>query len=156
MLRTKCTAVMIAILLVLGLQLAHACTWAVGYFYQVTVLRGRVVGTNILLFQYVRWLRQSFIRKSAKLTLYQYCWPCKFEDTVAVKTVETDSNGKFDFGALGPGHYTLVINEKTWGQTDLYAVEVKNLPRSTDSVTIDVSPNFPDCTGGHEFIVKMK
>jgi hypothetical protein len=156
MLRMKSIAVAIAFLLFLGVPQAQPCSWAVGYFHQITVLKGQVVGSNIALFQPVRWLRQSFVRKRAKLTLYQYCWPCALNEMVPVKTVETDNDGKFDFGVLGPGHYTLVVDEKTWGRSDRFDVEVKDLPRSTESVTIDVSPNFPDCTGGHEFIVKMK
>jgi hypothetical protein len=73
-----------------------------------------------------------------------------------VKAVKTDDNGEFDFGPLQPGHYTLVVDEKKWGSSDWYDVEVKDLPRSTQSVTIDVSPVSPDCTGGHEFIVKSQ
>jgi len=67
-----------------------------------------------------------------------------------VKTVETNSDGRFDFGPLKTGHYTLVI------EGDQFDVEIKDLPRLTESVTIDVSPIFPDCTGGHEFILKEK
>jgi len=67
-----------------------------------------------------------------------------------VKTVETNSDGHFDFGPLKIGHYTLVI------EGDQFDVEIKDLPRLTESVTIDVSPIFPDCTGGHEFILKEK
>jgi hypothetical protein len=68
-----------------------------------------------------------------------------------VKTVRTDTNGEFDFGVLQEGHYTLVID---WPSeyADWFDVEIKNLPRRTSSVKIDVSPVYPDCTGGHEFI----
>jgi hypothetical protein len=68
-----------------------------------------------------------------------------------IRTVETDSEGRFDFGPLGTGHYTLVIDGE-----DLFDVELKKLPQVTESVTIDVSPVLPDCTGGHEFIVRAK
>jgi hypothetical protein len=71
-------------------------------------------------------------------------------DLELVKTVETNSDGRFDFGPLKAGHYTLVI------EGDQFDVEIKDLPRLTESVTIDVSPIFPDCTGGHEFILKEK
>jgi len=71
-------------------------------------------------------------------------------DLELVKTVETNSDGRFDFGPLKTGHYTLVI------EGDQFDVEIKDLPRLTESVTIDVSPIFPDCTGGHEFILKEK
>jgi hypothetical protein len=94
-------------------------------------------------------LRQSFARKHAKLALYKYSQP--WDETLLVKTVETDDHGSFDFGPLTLGHYTLRIDE-----SDLFDVEIKELPRKTESVTIDVSPINPDCKGGHEFIVRMK
>ncbi len=150
------TAFLLLLGVLLGVPQTRACSWAIGYFHQVTALKGRVVGTDVTLFQYAGWLRQSFARKHVKLTLYEYRWPRALDNMVPVKTAETDKYGKFDFEALGTGHYTLVIDEKTWGHSDWFDVEVKELPRSTESVTIDVSPNFPDCTGGHEFIVKMK
>jgi hypothetical protein len=55
-----------------------------------------------------------------------------------------------------PGHYILESEEKQWGRRDLYDVEVKDLIHKTESITIDVSPSFPDCTGGHEFLVQWK
>lgn len=58
------------------------------------------------------------------------------------KTVETNEHGRFDFGSLKFGHYTLRVDG------DLFDVEIKDLPRQTESVTIDVSPIYPDCTGG--------
>jgi hypothetical protein len=66
-----------------------------------------------------------------------------------VKMVETDGDGMFDFGPLQAGHYTLTIDDE-----DSFDVEVKELPQVTESVTIDVSPVYPDCTGGHEFIAR--
>jgi hypothetical protein len=68
-----------------------------------------------------------------------------------VKKVETDGNGMFDFGVLRTGHYTLAIDDE-----DFFDVEIKVLPQITESVTIDVSPVFPDCTGGHEFHIKTR
>ena len=68
-----------------------------------------------------------------------------------VKTLETDGKGVFDFGPLPTGHYTLVIDGE-----DSFDVEIKELPQVTESVTIDVSPVYPDCTGGHEFNVKTR
>jgi len=110
-------------------------------------LRGQVVGTSVRL---PRWLRQSFARKHAKLTLYEYRWPRIPSDLPLVKTVETDGDGRFDFGPVKTGHYTLVVDGNQ------FDVEVKDLPRVTESVTIDVTPVYPDCTGGHEFIVRGK
>ena len=68
-----------------------------------------------------------------------------------IRTVETDDRGNFDFGPLRIGHYTLRIDDSVW-----FDVEVKDLPQVTESVTIDVSPFYPDCTGGREFLVKTR
>jgi len=141
-------ALAIALLVLLSVLQTNACVLAIGYFYQVSSLKGRVVGTHNLTYA-PRWVRQSFPRKQAKLALYEYSQP--WDETSLVKTVVSDNNGNFDFGPLKIGHYTLRIDDN-----DLFAVEVKDLPRVTESVTIDVSPIHPDCRGGHEFIVRSK
>ena len=142
-------ALTIALLVLLSVSQTRACSLALGYFYQVSALKGRVVGTHSHHIFAPRWLRQSFVRKHAKLALYEYRQP--WNDTLLVKTIETDDSGSFDFGPLKLGHYMLRIDDN-----DLFDVEVKDLPRKTESVTIDVSPIRPDCKGGHEFLVKMK
>ena len=142
------TLAIVSLVLLFALHVT-ACTLAPGYFYQITALKGRVVGTHGHHTFAPRWLRQSFARKHAKLALYKYSQP--WDETLLVKIVETDDRGSFDFGPLTLGHYTLRIDE-----SDLFDVEVKELPRKTESVTIDVSPINPDCKGGHEFIVRMK
>ena len=139
----------IASLVLLSAFHVSACTLAPGYFYQITALKGRVVGTHSHHTFAPRWLRQTLIRKHAKLALYEYRQP--WDETLLVKTVETDDHGNFDFGPLKQGHYMLRIDD-----SDLFDVEIKDLPRKTESVTIDVSPITPDCKGGHEFIVRMK
>ena len=144
--------VALAILSLASLSAFHAsaCTFPWGYFYQVTALKGRVVGMREHhIFDPPRWLRQTFVRKHARLTLYEYREP--FDEKLLVKTVETDNHGSFDFGALRAGHYILMIDDG-----NSFDVEIKDLPHKTDSVTIDVSPVYTDCSGGHEFIVKMK
>jgi hypothetical protein len=83
------------------------------------------------------------------LSLYEYGQP--WDERLLVKTIETDDRGTFDFGLLKLGHYVLRIDDNY-----LFDVEITDLPRKTQSVTIDVSPIYPDCTGGHEFLVKMK
>ncbi len=144
----KNAAIVLASVILLAVLQARACDWAVGYFHQVTVLKGQVVGT--MYHGVPRWLRQSFAKKQAKLVLYEYRSPWVRTGTPhIVKTVETDGDGMFDFGTLRPGHYTLAINDE-----DSFDVEIKELPGITESVTIDVSPVLPDCTGGHEFIVR--
>ena len=146
--RVKNTATVLASLLLLAVLQAHAYTWSIGYFYQVTALKGRVVGTTY--HGLPRWLRQSFARKHAKLVLYEYRWPRSRNDIPPiVRTLEADGKGAFDFGPLRTGHYTLAIDGE-----DSFDVEIKELPQVTESVTIDVSPVYPDCTGGHEFSVK--
>ena len=70
-----------------------------------------------------------------------------------VKKSTADEDGNFDFGSLNLGHYTLIVDDVSWGSSDWFDVEIKALPRQTESVTVDISPNFPDCKGGHEFII---
>ncbi len=141
-------ALAVVSLVLASLSELRACTLVQGYFYQVTSLKGRVVGTHNLTYA-PRWLRQSFARKHAKLALYEYGQP--WEDTFIVKTVNSDDHGNFDFGQLKIGHYALRIDDN-----DVFDVEVTDLPRITASVTIDASPIHPDCKGGHEFIVRTK
>jgi hypothetical protein len=138
--------------------MAGACSLAVvhGYFHQVTAIRGRVVGKNLGPFQF-RWVRQSFGVSRATLTLYEYRWPAQIEDLKVIATVKADSRGHFDFGSIVKGHYVLVINVP---DADLmsasFDVEVTGAVHGTDSITIDVSPIRPDCSGGHEFIENKK
>ena len=73
-----------------------------------------------------------------------------------VKKAVADREGNFDFGSLNQGHYTLVVDDARWGHSDWFDVEITKLPRETESVIVDISPNFPDCKGGHEFIVNSK
>lgn len=73
-----------------------------------------------------------------------------------VKAMETDADGKFDFGSLDEGHYTLIVDDEVWGSSEWFDVEIKNLPQRTASVTIDISPVTPDCKGGHEFVVSPR
>jgi hypothetical protein len=145
-------ALTIASLVLLSVSNTRACEFVEGYFYQVTSLKGQVVGTTFR--GLPRWLRQSFTRKGVKVTLYEYRRPSRRTGQPLVKTVETDSAGKFDFGSLKTGHYELVVGD-VWS-LETFDVEVTPLPRATESVTIDASPFYPDCTGGHEFIIKSK
>ena len=135
---------------------ARPCTFVHGYFYQVTHLRGKVVGVSKGDLRHAwRWTRQHVVRDDAKLTLYQYHWPVKsLDEQGLVKAVRTNQHGAFDFGELNAGHYTLAIDSPVG--YDLFDVEITNLPRRTASVTIDVSPVWPDCTGGHELLVGVE
>jgi hypothetical protein len=87
------------------------------------------------------------------MRLYEYRWPVHdWRERLLVKTLETDQSGRFDFGVLAPGHYTLVIDWPSEAANSFDA-EVKELSRRTSSVKIDASPVYPDCTGGHEFLM---
>jgi hypothetical protein len=94
--------------IVFQVQTAYPCSWAIGYFYQVTCLRGTVVGMNR---GWPRWLRQRVARDNVNLRLYKYRWPLHDRSEMPlVKTVKTDGSGRFDFGELQEEHYTLVID----------------------------------------------
>jgi len=135
----------------------YPCSWAEGYFYQVTRLRGKVVGAKMGPLQYARWLRQSFVRSGAKLSVYEYRRPIHSRsDMPLIKATQADNRGSFDFGVLQPGHYTLIVDDDGWGHSDWFDFEITKLPKETDSVTIDISPHFPDCKGGHEFVANAK
>jgi hypothetical protein len=154
----------IALLLVLSawpLQRATACSWAIGFFHQVTNLRGRVIGADwhstgpLQPLGYVRFLRQ-FKRANAKLTLYEYRWPItSYSELVQVARRVADKQGYFDFGNLKQGHYILVIDGGQ-GLRQEFDVEITSKVPATKNITIDVSPVFPDCKGGHEFIVETQ
>jgi hypothetical protein len=131
-----------------------ACSWAIGYFDQVTSLRGTVVGSRFPVLHSFRWVRQSVVRPQAKLTLYRYCWPCDLRHLTPVKSVITGRDGKFDFGIVEAGHYYLGIDDEEGSLSDWFEVEVKGPPKPKESVIIDISPVHADCTGGHEFMVK--
>jgi len=150
---TSATAV-IAFVLTLGVSRVLACSWGIGYFHQVTNLRGTVVGSRFPVLHSFRWFRQSAVRPQAKLMLYDYCWPCDIRSLAPVKTVLTGTEGKFDFGILKPSHYYLGIDDEKGALWDWFEVEVKGPPNPKESETIDISPVYPDCTGGHEFIVR--
>jgi hypothetical protein len=143
----------ILVALVFQVQLSYPCSWAIGYFHQVTCLRGTVVGMSR---GWPRWLRQRVARDNVNLRLYEYRWPLHDRSKMPlIKSVKTDGSGRFDFGDLQEGHYTLVIN---WPSeyAGSFDVEIKKLLRATTPVKIDVSPVYPDCTGGHEFISSVE
>jgi hypothetical protein len=151
--RMMSATAVIVFILTLGVSKILCCTWATGYFYQVTSLRGTVVGSKFPVLHSFRWFRQSVTRPQAKLILYDYCWPCDVRILAPVKTVPTDNDGKFDFGIIKPGHYYLRIDDEKGALSGWFHIEVSGPPNPKESETIDISPVYPDCTGGHEFIV---
>jgi hypothetical protein len=128
------------------------CSWAPGYFYQATCLKGRVVGRSLGLVQF-RWLRRMFAVSSAELRLYDYNQPFHWDNKppVVAKT-STTRTGDFEFGALKEGHYRLEISSANLD--DYFDVEITSRVPLTKNITIDISPISPDCTGGHEFEVE--
>jgi hypothetical protein len=135
---------------------AYSCSLIEGSFYQVTRLRGTVVGVEDRDFRHpIRWLRQQEVRGDLRLSLHTYRSALKNpSETRPCKSITTNKDGAFDFGVLPVGHYTLFV-EAPWG-TDRFDVQITQLSRQTESIMIDVSPVYPDCTGGHEFIVRTK
>jgi len=150
--RSSFLVFVVAALLAL-MRAAYPCTLPFGYFHQVTKLRGTVVGVNNGDLRHpFRWARQRVIRPGVRLTLSEWRWPVKaLSERPVVKVVQTDSNGNFDFGALPTGHYALDISD-SWGGDSLFDVEIVLLPKPIDFERIDISPVYPDCTGGHEFV----
>jgi hypothetical protein len=155
-LNRKIKLLIIASLSLATISPAHSCSLISGYFYQVTALKGQVVGSQNFIIQSIQWLRQSLGRNHAELTLYEYSQTKSFATLLPLKTTTADSKGNFDFGPIPPGHYTLTIHEPTWNNSDYFDVEIKPLPTPTASKLIDISPIHPDCTGGHQFIGKTK
>jgi hypothetical protein len=145
-------SLVLALLLVPGNS--TACTWVDGHFFQVTALRGRVVGSRIGPLQHARWLRQSFARRNVRLSLFRYRRPLMEGGQMPlVKAIVTDGMGRFDFGEVPVGHYTLVVDDAGWHTSDWFDVQFTRRGNPTLGLTIDASPSFPDCSGGHEFVV---
>lgn len=125
-------------------------------------MKGQVVGTDGWILSMFRSWRQSVARGHSKLSLYEYRWPIHYpSEAPLIKAIVADANGRFDFGPLKGGHYTLVIGEEAgtddkWSGFDRFDIEIKDLPAATEFVLIDVSPLHPDCSGGHKFIVRSK
>jgi hypothetical protein len=113
-----------------------------------------VVGSDFSVLHSFRRYRQSVVRPNTKLMLHEYCWPCVALSHTFVKTVITDANGKFDFGSVKPSHYYLEIDDGTRPLSALFQVEVRGTQNPKQVEIIDISPAYPDCTGGHEFIVR--
>jgi hypothetical protein len=151
--RMMSATAVIVFILTLGVSRILACSWAIGYFYQVTNLRGTVVGSDFPVLHSFRWYRQSVVRPNTKLMLYEYCWPCDVLSHAPAKTVITDAHGKFDFGSVKPSHYYLKLDDEAGPLSALFQVEVRGTQNPKQSEIIDISPIYPDCTGGHEFIV---
>lgn len=132
---------------------ADACTFNVGYFHQVTRLKGRVVGKSLPVFRF-RWLRQMFSVSGAELEVYEYQgWHWK-EDSKPLARIVANSAGEFEFAALKEGHYSIQV--KGGGLAGWFDVEITNQVPPTERMTIDISPVSPDCSGGHQIEVEAR
>jgi hypothetical protein len=132
---------------------ADACSWTVGYFHQVTRLKGRVVGKSLGPLQF-RWLRRAFSVSGAELEIFEYQGRHWTKDNKPVARTVANSSGEFEFTDLKEGHYTLHINGGE--MSDWFDVEITNKAPPTKQVTLDISPIFPDCSGGHGFEVQAE
>ena len=145
---------LIVIELIAVARATYPCSQAlIGYFHQVTRLRGIVVGVNRGDLRHpFRWARQRVIRPDVKLTLYQYRWPFKsLNELPVVKVVKADRSGGFDFGTLPRGHYTVDINDP-WGGVSSFDIEIGSQLKPVNFEIIDISPIYSDCKGGQEFV----
>ena len=145
---------LIVIALMAVVRATYPCSQArIGYFHQVTRLRGAVVGVNRGDLRHpFRWARQRVIRPDVKLTLYEYRWPFKsLNELPVVKVVKADRSGGFDFGTLPRGHYTVDINDP-WGGVSSFDIEIVSQLKPVNFEIIDISPIYPDCKGGQEFV----
>jgi len=131
---------------------ADACSWATGYFHQVTRLKGTVVGRSLGPVQF-RWLRRMFSISGAELAVYEYQGWNWNKDSKPLARAVANSSGEFEFGPLKEGHYTVQV--KGGGLEGWFDFEITHKAPPTKDVTIDISPVEPDCTGGHEFEVKI-
>jgi hypothetical protein len=113
-----------------------------------------VVGRSLGPFQ-LKWLRRLFSVSGAELTLYNYDQPFDWTNKLpAVARTRATPAGQFEFGDIKQGHYRLEISDGNLD--DLFDVEITNRVSKTKSILIDVSPIFPDCTGGHQFEVEAE
>ena len=145
--------VTVAALVMVAAVAARPC--AMDQFYGLTGLRGQVVGASLGPLNYLPWLRRSFVRANAKLTLYEFRLPMKLTDPQhAVKSTTSDAQGNFDVGPLAEGRYTLVVDDAGLNRSEWFQVEIRQMPKQTGSVLLDVSPHPADCSSGHEVIVR--
>jgi hypothetical protein len=153
--RRRMAAVLISLLSVFLSPQTTSCTFPEGYFFQVMNLKGQVIGPSRSIWQSIRWWRQTVPLPNVKLILYVYCSPCILSNQTQVKSAVTTADGRFDFGSVKPGHYTLAITDDYSQHSDRFDVEIKGLPDPKQFEIINISPATPDCKGGHKFIVRI-
>lgn len=141
--RTRSYIVVVAAILCFAVQ-ADAC-WLVPRVYQVTRLKGTVVGKPLGHFQF-RWFQRMFKVPGAELEVYEDSQPTLSYDKPLARTV-ANAGAEFEFGALKEGRYALHVSGG--GMDDWFAIEITNKVPVTQHMTIDISPLLSDCSGGH-------
>ncbi|MDR3754764.1 MAG: hypothetical protein P4K93_06070 [Terracidiphilus sp.] len=141
------------LVLAVSVPLSYACSFPIGYFYQVSNLRGTIVGVaNHDLRHESRLMRQRVTQEGLLVTLREYRWPVEDKGKLRIiARTKTGKNGEFDLSNAPDGHYFLDI-DTLWGG-DTYTIQIVHRLQRNQSVLIDVSPVYPDCTGGHEFVI---
>lgn len=112
--------VILGILLVCTTRLV-ACGWAIGYFHQVTQVKGRVVGQSLGPVQF-QWLRRMFSISGAELDIYEYRRTGWSDVRTPLAHVVADKSGAFQFDQLKEGHYSLRV--RGGGLEDWFDVEI--------------------------------
>lgn len=111
---------------------------------RISRFRGEVVGKNLWILQY-RWLRRRFTAVGTTLSLVRSLPSTEYKGNVVlhgerVGDVVIDRSGRFDFGDLPPGEYSLIV---TYPGEDAvgFGFVIDPSARSAD-VLIDASPAY--------------
>lgn len=132
---------------------ARPCTLAPNYFYKVTALRGQVVGVQGGDWRHpIPSLRHKVVRPNVTIGLYKYNELRSMQEP-PLKIVHSDEKGRFDFGTLREGRYFVRFDDSHHFE-DGFNVEIQPAAPATHSILVDISPIYPSCKGGHEFLIR--
>jgi Prealbumin-like fold domain len=145
---TSICLVAVSVLLLPGR--VSACS-LIPHTYQVTQLKGRVVGRALGPLNF-KWLQRWFSVPGAELVVYHNDSYPFDANAKPVAQIKADSQGKFEFDGLKDGIYVLHVKHEKLD--DWFSVEVDRKAPTTSWITIDISPLQPDCSGGHVFDVE--
>ena len=150
--RTRFIAAAVIICVAIGVLGANTALLQMGAcnkpeHYEVSHVRGRVVGKSLGLLQF-RWLRRRFAGASADLQLLTHQVPYRTGAPYGfVRAMAADQSGLFDFGDVPPGEYALSVHliPNEAGIMFHFAV---NPNMRTRGILIDASPApYCDCCG---------
>lgn len=135
--------------LVLGFaSSADACSFAIGYFHQVTSLKGQVLESSIVSPLKFHRLRRMFAVSGAELEVYEYAGGKWTGGRKPVASTIANNVGEFAFTSLKDGHYSLQI--KKGNREDWFDIEIIRTIPVTQKITFDISSVNTDCSGGHQ------